>query len=297
MANEFIKNVVISRRWEDLNTAQGVYDFTALNADIDEVINSGRTFSLKITTGIYSPNYLVNLGVPHVTFQEFEVDDVNLITFNVPAVWNTTYKTEFKAFLTALRANLTSYIPNMTYISACGISRSSAELRLPAQILKVQNNQTSTDAKTIWLANGYSVDNVVDTFKEFATHTRGLFPNMPIVIPIVHIRTFPIIDTRNAYYEIMDWCATDNSDIYYIQDTYVNELYTNDAARNYALSKNLRICGQIQLFKFRNTNHLNNDFRNTLIRFEAAGGSFLEIHPSNLASYQNELLSIYPLYQ
>ena len=287
-ASDLVNEVTIWRYWKDLNPTNGVYAFTALNNDIQACITAGKKVSLQIAAGNKTPAWVFAL-VPNHTFNELQhiSTSTTLTPFNAPVFWDATYKLHWKTFITELCNNLAPYFANILAISATGINRSSAELRIPSQVI---NNGTWTiDSPSEWLALGYTTQKFMDTFIEFNNHLLTCIPaGVDIILPMVPNTTPNIGDGRVALREVIDIMATDVNR-YYLLDTYVTQTYNGNNLDNYAKGKSVRVIGELAEQYFETPgNDIN--YGIALQRFADWGGyPRMEIWEDNPVDYVNVL--------
>ena len=294
-ASDIVSEVTIWRYWKDLNTADGVYDFAPLLSDISDCITAGKKVSLKIAAGNKTPAWVLAL-VPNSTFNELQhvSTSTTLTSFVQPVFWDAAFKGYWKTFITELTTALAPYWANILSITANGLNRSSAELRIPAQVI---NNGTWTiDSPTQWLGLGYTTQLFMDTYVEFNDHLVASIPaSVDIIQPMIPNTTPNVGDGRNALREIIDLMALDTTR-YYLLDTYITETFNGNSLDNYAKSKSIKVLGQLAEQYF-DTAGNNTNYATALQKFIDWGGyPRMEIWEDNPVDYLIELTLKKPIY-
>lgn len=172
-----IHAVHIAKYWSALNPSNGVYDWTELDHDIAVCTAANKKIMIGVAAGQRSPLWLVAEGVPYLTFKEFNHVSIfgKFTETNHPVPFNATYKTLWKAFVTALITHLKVDNDVWTAIEGfClnGVNKSGNELRLPNQALITDPNtgNQSTDAPAVWKLAGYTTPLIVSVIEEFQDH-------------------------------------------------------------------------------------------------------------------------------
>lgn len=294
-SSSLVGEVGIWRYWKNLNTADGVYDFTDLNTDIETAINAGKKVSILVAAGNKTPDWVFDI-VPDSTFDELQhiATSTELTAFRQPVFWDTTFKNYWKTFITALCANLTPYWGDIIAITASGLNRSSGEVRIPSQV--IDNGTWTINSPAQWLGLGYTTQKFMDTFHEFNSHLLSCIPaGVDILLPLVPSTTPNVGDGRDALVEIIDFMATDTSR-YYMSDTYVTDTYNGNALGNRAKSKGVWVTGEMAEQFFADAGN-NVKYAMALQKFVDWGGyPRMEIWEENPIDYVTELTIKKPLY-
>jgi hypothetical protein len=294
-SSPLVGEVSIWRYWKNLNTADGVYSFGTLNTDIETAIGAGKKVSLQIAAGNKTPDWVFDI-VPNSTFEELQhiATSTSLTQFQQPIFWGATFKNYWKTFITALCANLTPYWDNIISITATGLNRSSAELRIPSQV--INNGMWNINSPLQWLGLGYTTQKFMDTFHEFNDHLLSCIPQGKcVILPVVPHTTPNINDGRDALVEVIEFIAATPLR-YCVLDTYVTETYHGNMLVDLAKSLGLKVTGEMAEQYFSAAGN-NAKYATALQKFIDWGGyPRMEIWEENPQDYATELTIKKPLY-
>lgn len=105
--NPFVAGVSTKIAWDSLETADGVYSWTNLDAALTVAHNSGRKINLGLIAAVSTPTWLFSTSDANMRGIEwFEDITVNKPVDFAPLPWNSVYKREFDEFIRDLAAHL-----------------------------------------------------------------------------------------------------------------------------------------------------------------------------------------------
>ncbi len=181
----YVSGATLRWRWATLETASGVYNWTANDADIATVASAGKKAQILLAAGQQSPCWLKNEGVP--VYADTTTFDANCSvnsteTFAaadgsgtiIPIPWNTTYESELGTFISSLAAHLvaTGEMSTVSGVVVTSIAQGTSEVKLCTG-----GSACITDT-TGWTALGYSRTNIKNAFTTLLNDWATAFPNI-----------------------------------------------------------------------------------------------------------------------
>jgi len=297
LSDSVVTGRVLCYSWSSLNPANGVYDWSGLDANVNAVIAAGKKYAIKIRVGVYAPLWLQAAGVAFDTFQEYEQVSLSgpLRSYTVPVFFQDEYKYYWKLFITELTNHIkatTTYLNALEYIGAPGIGRSSAEFRIPY----LKDLSIGIDNPAKWASHGYTTQICYDTYKEFFTHLDNSLDNKKnIFYPLVPRRTPDMGDGRDVLQEVVLDLQRDKVR-YYVQDTYITENFNGQTLDALAKQKGVPITGQLATIYFNNISTVEAQLGTAIDKFAAYPCyGVLEIYNSNVSDYNSMLNTKKPL--
>ncbi len=125
--------------WSFIEPSNGTYNWQPIDDAITAVAGRGMRMRLKVQTGVYSADWVKNLGGTPVPF-----DNQNTYLTGdqtVPRFWTSQYKTAYQAFMTAMAARYDSS-PTVAEVETCSAGLVSCETFL------IQGNNKTSDGVT-----------------------------------------------------------------------------------------------------------------------------------------------------
>lgn len=200
-----ITGITFMAYWWQMNPEPGVYNWERLDYMCNMAAKYNKKIGISIGTGTKSPRFVLDRsGV--LTFVEFNHVKTGSkptpSTIAQPIVFHEPYVTNLVEFITALGKHMRSqpYWTSVTYINNGGISRTTVEVRLPAQDKEVIGGITSTDAPKLWKSVGYTPALIIESFNTISTAYIAAFPKRTIVYSFINSGDF-IAGTPDVFSE------------------------------------------------------------------------------------------------
>ena len=187
-----VKGAVFYVPWKQIEPADGVFEWTKLDAEVAQVSKVKKTFKLDLQAGVLTPAWVYAEGAQ--TFQ-FVWSPLQLgpptypslcETVSMPLPWDPIYEAKFIAAIAALGVHF-SQNSALVGLKLTGVSFVHRRNLLPVHpaATPVLNAFGSTMCTTFaevpqWNQAGYSFDKVADAFYRFDTAFVAAFPNIEL---------------------------------------------------------------------------------------------------------------------
>lgn len=198
-------------KWAQLNPAPGVYDFADLDAVFDDIAAAGKSATLVVMAGKYTPAWLFEAGVGHIETEARASDAFSQPL--VPLPWDPGFIAAHGDLMRALSDHLRA-APHrwntLIFVKNGGVVVHSGETRLmPPKAFIGEQKRIGTRADDLrdslcedWARAGYSEQKVVDASATMSRQIATAFPDQYIGLAFVSgsVR-FPSVDAagRCAY--------------------------------------------------------------------------------------------------
>ena len=218
-----VDGMTLLQNWGSFETGRGVYDWTTMDQWMDAAISSGKKITLAIRAGANTPCWLFQApqcgagyknpyarAATPLTFQVSARQGVGQSSCNstiIAAPWNRVFLGEWDSMLAALAAHLKSVgtYDAVTSLRLTGINRTTAELRLPEEIL---TTPCVTNSLQTWLqaTPPYRPSRVLQAWDAITSSFLKSFPDKFFGLEVVPIGTggnnypFPEIDDNGCIY-------------------------------------------------------------------------------------------------
>ena len=168
----FLSGLLIGGRWNEMEPREGKYDFSQLDAEITMARKSGKFYKLKISPGIYTPEWVYEAGA--VRFETF-VHNPNRFNYgnpvSIPLPWDPIYQDHFSRLISKLGERYSKDSLCIAVVLSCA-NYLSAEMHLPRQ---------SEDMKK-WESYGNYMEKLLNIYQKFMDEWAQSFPNQQVCL-------------------------------------------------------------------------------------------------------------------
>jgi len=167
LANQNIAGFVLRDNWLNVNPAPGVYDWSRIDAAVQQITAAGKQFKLTVFTGVQAPAWLYQQGARAMTFVENGPNRPSG-TYTMPVPWDPVMLEHYGDLLEEMDRHFGSN-PALVSVSLGGPTRYSLEMHLPQEVLALPDYSPAA-IRGAW-------DTVFNKYAE-------LFPNVPGVLHV-----------------------------------------------------------------------------------------------------------------
>lgn len=203
--------VYLRYKWMDLNPQDGVYDFSELGAVLDEIHAAGKSASLIVMAGSYTPPWLFQAGAGHLQTRYRQVSDLSQDL--VPLPWDPLFVSAHGRMIAALAEYLRqspSRLNTLVLVKTGGLVTHSGEIRLmppKAFMSKREKDEPGRDDRfradlcADWAQAGYSEDKVRAAAREMNAQVARAFPGQYLGLAFVAgSKRFPTVKVGRCTY-------------------------------------------------------------------------------------------------
>ena len=236
--------------WDSLEPNMDIYDWTVLDQWMNAAVSSGKNVILAIRAGQDTPCWLfqspqcgngyakVYAGATPLVFLVSPREGIgqsNCNTITIAAPWDPIFLKEWDSLLAHIATHLQSAGTYNTLISLrlSGINRTTAELRLPAEVLDTPCVMNSIQT---WLTDTppYRPARLLKAWDDLTSSYLRNFPDKYFGVEIIPVASgpsaleypFPAIDNKGCTYQ-PPW-PTDTKDPNFITGTCLNTAIVSD---------------------------------------------------------------------
>jgi hypothetical protein len=196
----YIDGVTLVFYWNTIETADGVFNWSAVDSQIAAAAAAGKKVNLGVLPGVFTPSWVYAEGaVPFtMTWNDpgWGFPLCSLVPLPVP--WDPIYITKWGNFIKRLAQRYANN-PALAMLKIQGVNADTPELILP------YTRPTGTgpgpygcaqvDNVAAWLAVGYRPAKIVSAWGDFATLYARLFPNQYLIL---EAGSWPLPPINNA---------------------------------------------------------------------------------------------------
>jgi hypothetical protein len=163
LTNPFVSGVSLRWRWQNVEVAEGVYNWSYFDREIARVANVGKKVLLRIVSGgKNTPQWVFDAGVQTFSF----VDPQTNTTVTAPVWWDPIFLEKKKNFIAAMGQHFAANSAVELVSSSCA-NATSDDWAVPSSNADVAN----------LLALGYTSGKLINACKEVIDATMAAFPN------------------------------------------------------------------------------------------------------------------------
>jgi hypothetical protein len=191
MADNRIGCAVIPFRWDTIETADGVYDWSTIDTAI-AIVPAGKGYWLDARASRNTPQWVYDAGAVANTYiwnlAGLSGGDWPVLcdTVKFPVPWDATYRTKWKAFIAAMGVRYAGDA-KLVGVKLTSFGAYSDEFLFPTHtsIDPIKNLAGSIVCYSLndtaqWDAIGYSLANIETAFDDINAQFVASFPNVPI---------------------------------------------------------------------------------------------------------------------
>jgi hypothetical protein len=170
LSNPLVAGVTVRGTWPDVEVAEGVYDWSYFDKEINRVKNAGKFVLLRITSGgKNTPQWVFDAGVQTFTFDDPQSGD----TLTIPVFWDPIFLEKKKNFIAAIGQRYKNN-PKLVLVSTSCANATTDDWVVPSTAVDIQN----------WQAVGYTSTVLINACKSIIDATLAAFPNQYALMAI-----------------------------------------------------------------------------------------------------------------
>ncbi|MFQ5456599.1 MAG: beta-galactosidase [Nitrospirota bacterium] len=168
-----IKGSSIRARWKNIEPSEGKYNWSYLDTEIKKAKAHKKSVTLRILTGVWSPDWLYKKGTSQFVFMDR--NPLHKRTYGkslrMPIPWDESYLKAWEVFIMAM-GNRFGKDPAVVMVHLSGPTCLTAEMNLPHK----------KDNLSQWERTGYSPEKLIYAWQRSIDVFAQAFPNKPIVL-------------------------------------------------------------------------------------------------------------------
>jgi hypothetical protein len=175
LTNPSVAGISVRGRWQEVEQAEGLYDWSYFDGQITRVGNANKKVLLRITAGgKNTPPWMFDDGI-----QTFSFVDTNKYsttygqTLTIPVFWDPIFLAKKKNFITAMGQHFAAN-PHIVLVAVSCVNAITDDWNVPSQKVDVQN----------WKAIGYTSNKLVNACKETINATMAAFPDQVVLLSV-----------------------------------------------------------------------------------------------------------------
>jgi Beta-galactosidase len=163
LTNPSVAGVTIRGNWQNIETSEGVYNWSYFDTQIARVASAGKVILLRIISGgLNTPQWVFDAGVQTFSF----VDPKSMQTVTIPVFWDPIFLAKKKNFIAAMGRHFAAK-PNIVLVSTSCANATTDDWFVPHSNTDVQN----------WLALGYTSQKLINACNGIVDTAMKAFPN------------------------------------------------------------------------------------------------------------------------
>jgi len=203
--NPNLTGVFIRLRWDEVNSAPGVYDWTVMDREIEKAVRNGKLYNLSFKAGLGgTPSWIFNPAiaganvVKRLHFQDDGPGDECGIPLDLGSPADPNYRKLFfdlwKAAAQRIRSH-NAWFRALAYVKPSGANLFTHENRLPKHCL---SNCTICNPQ-VWAEQGsYTPDALYEFYSEQTAMLAAAFPDKDMSYQLIQ-DGFPLVNNNGEY--------------------------------------------------------------------------------------------------
>lgn len=187
LANPNVDGVALLFLWNKIEPREGQFQWESIDAQVARVKQSGKYYSLGVTPGINTPQWVYGDGAASFDFRwdkPWGPPPCSMARFPIP--WNEIYLKKWRAFVRAL-GDRYAHDPQLVLLKIQGVNAQTPEFLLPHDRPGSGNqgrlvNCTPDDEVAEWQRVGYRPAKVTQAWKISAVACGNAFPKQDLAI-------------------------------------------------------------------------------------------------------------------
>jgi hypothetical protein len=163
----YVDGILNQTGWSEVEPQPGVFSWKAMDSWVAATTKAGKHFVLRVAAGIFTPQWVYNLGAA----------SVQLSQGTVPIPWDPTYLQYFNGMVAAMGARYGSN-PALDGVEMTGLNYATGETGLVTQ--------KNVNDCAPWMQAGYTSSLVVSAFSQILTEFTDDFPNVQLATALVN---------------------------------------------------------------------------------------------------------------
>lgn len=203
--NPNLSGVFIRLRWDEIQSAPGVYDWTAMDREIEKAVRNGKLYSLSFKAGskgtpqwIFNPAIAGSRTVKRLTFRDDSDGDSCGVEMDLGSPADSNYRAlYFGLWREAARRirERNAWFRALAYVKPSGANLFSHENRLPKHCLP---NCTICNPQ-VWAEQGnYTPDALYEFYRQQFAMLSSEFPGKDISYQLIQ-DGFPLVNNKREY--------------------------------------------------------------------------------------------------
>ncbi len=187
LSNPNVDGIALLFLWNRIEPEEGRFKWESIDAQIKRVRESGKLYSLGVTPGINTPDWVYQTGARSFNFRwdkPWGQAPCSLARFPVP--WDAVYLSKWRAFIRALGTRY-AHDPRLVLLKIQGVNAQTPEFLLPHDRPGNGNasrlvNCTPSDEVAEWLQVGYRPAKITQAWEISAMAFGNSFPEQELAI-------------------------------------------------------------------------------------------------------------------
>jgi hypothetical protein len=170
LSNPLVSGVSLRWRWQVVESAEGVYNWSYFDREIKRVADAGKKVLLRIVSGgKNTPQWVFNAGVQTFSF----VDPLTNQTVTAPVWWDPIFLEKKANFIAAMGQHFAGN-PAVELVSSSCANATSDDWAVPSSKADVKNLRSL----------GYTSETLINACEEIIDATMMAFPNQFVLMAI-----------------------------------------------------------------------------------------------------------------
>jgi hypothetical protein len=177
ISQPWLDGVYIHDEWANVEPSKGVFDWSYLDAQINEAAKAGKWVSIAVAAGMFSPDWVYADGVTKFDTKQAQLKKAkacNPITIPVP--WTGSYIDDFDTMVAAFGARYANN-PAVRLVKITGVNEDTDETKLPRSESESSATCQLPNDVAHWQALGYTGAKALQTFETIANAFGRAFPH------------------------------------------------------------------------------------------------------------------------
>lgn len=178
LANPRVDGVALRHGWDQIEKADGKYDWSYLDRQVAAAVKARKKVSLSVSAGNATPDWVYAAGAKSFTFKEGKA------AHQIPVPWDPVFLAKWQRFIRALGGRYADQSA-VVLVKITGINSTTPETMLPADPPDLKN----------WVKAGYTQRKVEDAWVKMADAFAKSFPQSRVALVVV-AQGLPAIDDQ-----------------------------------------------------------------------------------------------------
>src|SRR5262249_44422266 len=181
LSNTEVDGISIRVGWDNLEIADGIYDWSFLDSEIGRAAAAGKKAIVRVSDGgTNMPSWVMTGVITTYTFQTSNPWQP-AATFRIPVFWDAYYTSKKNAMIAALGPRYNSN-PTVTAFVVGVANAYSADWYVPHR--QVIDPPFTNSEVNRWLAAGYTTQKLIGSANGFINAAMAAFPNKTVAFSI-----------------------------------------------------------------------------------------------------------------
>lgn len=200
LAAPYVKGILVRFGWSDIETAEGVYDWSVIDGLLSQAAASGKQITLGVMAGYMTPSWVYADGAQPFNFVwDAPTFGPPLCSVqSIPIPWDPIFLEKWQALVQAMGARYSAN-PTLVSVMLYGVNFRSVETSLPVSIKQRIPGSRGTrackgyDYPSLWQSAGYTRTKAENALFAMEGYYQSAFPNTQLLAAL-NPGGFPPID-------------------------------------------------------------------------------------------------------